>query len=147
KNLFGAALRRRLSEKLPRQFRLGFLFEQLPEANNRVTIDPRYKDQIGNYRPVLQYHISDYIRESMATARQPSEMMFQRLAVEAFTPYSPDDPAYLTYKGQGYAFQGAGHLCGTHLMGFTKADSVVDRRQRSWDFPNLYMSGCGNFPT
>ena len=32
-------------------------------------------------------------------------------------------------------------------MGFTKYDSVVNRDQRSWDHDNLYVVGCGSFPT
>src|SRR6185437_3847291 len=147
KNAFGAELHQRLNASVPRQFRFGFLFEQLPEANNRVTIDPRYQDQLGNPRPVIQYQISDYIREAMVDARRVSRLIFQRLGVEDYTAYSTSDPGYVEYEGQGYAYQGAGHLCGTHVMGSSESDSVVDPNQRFWGSPNLYLTGCGNFPT
>jgi choline dehydrogenase-like flavoprotein len=146
KNVFGVELRRRLNADVPRQFRFGFLFEQLPDENNRVTIDPKYKDPLGNYRPVIEYHVSDYIREAMVDARQVSSLIFRRLGVEDFTNYSTSDPGYVSYRGQGYVYQGAGHLCGTHQMGTQKSDSAVDPRQRFWDSPNLYLTGCGNFP-
>ena len=42
---------------------------------------------------------------------------------------------------------GAGHLAGTHRMGTSPNNSVVDRRQRTWAHENLYLAGCGNMPT
>ena len=44
-------------------------------------------------------------------------------------------------------FIGAGHHIGTHRMGPTKNDSVVNSHQRSWRHENLYIVGCGSFPT
>ncbi len=147
KNLFGKQLRNTIGTTYPRMFRFGFLVEQLPDANNRVTIDPSYRDQLGNYRPVINYNVDDYTRAGMAAAKQVSDLIFQRLGVEGFTEYSPSDPGYLTYQGQGYTFNGAGHLVGTHIMGFDRKTSVVDKNQRSWDHPNLFLVGCGNMPT
>ena len=42
---------------------------------------------------------------------------------------------------------GAGHVAGTHRMGFTKNHSVVNLRQQSWDHDNLYLVGCANMST
>ena len=50
------------------------------------------------------------------------------------------------YDGQNYAFFGAGHLMGTYRMGSDPAKSVVDKDQRSWDHPNLFLVGDGVFP-
>ena len=36
---------------------------------------------------------------------------------------------------------------GTHRMGVSPTDSVVNRFQRSWDHDNLYVVGCGSMPT
>ena len=38
-------------------------------------------------------------------------------------------------------------LGGTHRMGTDRSNSVVDDMQRSWDHDNLYLVGCGSFPT
>lgn len=51
------------------------------------------------------------------------------------------------YDGQNYAFFGAGHLMGTYRMGSDRSNSVVDKDQRSWDHPNLFLVGDGVFPT
>ncbi|MCL1124106.1 GMC family oxidoreductase [Shewanella surugensis] len=147
KNLYGAELKRAISSVYPRMFRLGFLVEQLPDPNNRVTIDERYKDQLGNYRPVIHYQVTDYTRAGMAQAKQVSDELFAYLGVEAYTQYKQSDPGYVTYQGEGYSYNGAGHLVGTHIMGFNAQTSVVDKHQRSWDHPNLYLVGCGNMPT
>ncbi|OZG71115.1 choline dehydrogenase [Hahella sp. CCB-MM4] len=147
KNLFGKQLKDTIASVYPRMFRFGFLVEQLPDPNNRVTIDPNYRDQLGNYRPVIDYDVSDYSRAGMAAAKHVSDMIFQRLGVEGYTEYNPSDPGYVTYQGQGYTYNGAGHLVGTHIMGADSKTSVVNREQRSWDHPNLYLVGCGNMPT
>ena len=52
-------------------------------------------------------------------------------------------PGYVTHEGEGYEIRGGNHLAGTHVMGTSKANSVVDRNQRSWDHDNLYLVGGG----
>ena len=67
--------------------------------------------------------------------------------MQDYTQYNPTDSNYVTYNGVGYSYQGAGHLVGTHRMGSSPHDSVVNREQRTWDHPNLYLVGCGNMTT
>lgn len=160
--LFGKALRAKLGEVLPRQFRIALEMEQIPEASNYVTIDGRYRDQLGNFRPVIRYDIPDYLRAGMAAAKEASDAMYAHLGLEPlgpdddpdefpyprdYTKYLPTDAGYLTYGDTGYTFFGAGHLAGTHRMGTSPRTSVVDPRQRTWDHDNLYLVGCGNLPT
>lgn len=146
-NLFGKELRTYLNESITRQVLLHFECEQLPEASNRVTIDPQYMDILGNYRPVLHYNVPDYMRAAFAAAKNISDQMFARLGVQDYTQYNTTDPNYVTYNGAGYSFNGAGHLVGTHRMGSSPKDSVVNKEQRCWDHPNLFLVGCGNMPT
>ncbi len=146
-NLFGKKLRKYLEETLPRQVLLHFECEQLPEPDNRITIDPKYKDILGNYRPVLHYDVSDYVRAAFAKGKSISDQMFARLGIEDYSLYNPSEPDYVVFNGVGYTFRGAGHLVGTHRMGFTPADSVVNSEQRTWDHPNLFLVGCGNMST
>ena len=147
---FGRKLRRALQDTLSRQFTLQFEFEQLPEAHNRVTIDDKYKDVLGNHRPIIHYNVPDYTRAAMAAAREISKEIFKRLGVKPgddHTIYHETDPGYLTYENQGYTFWGAGHLVGTHRMGDDPKTSVVNPDQRAWDHDNLYLVGAGNMPT
>jgi choline dehydrogenase-like flavoprotein len=146
-NLFGKALRKYIEETMTRQVLLHFECEQLPEPSNRITLDPQYKDVLGNYRPVIHYNVSDYMREAFAVAKGISDQMFARIGIEDYTHYDPTDVDYVAYNGAGYSFRGAGHLVGTHRMGSNPRDSVVNPEQRSWDHRNLFLVGCGNMTT
>lgn len=145
-NLFGSALRKALPDRLSRQLLLAFMIDVPPSESNRVTVDPSYTDQLGNMRPVISYTVPDYTMRGAAYGRQFARQIFQRLGAADHTRYDPDDPAYLTYEGQGYIIRGGNHLAGTHIMGTSPADSVVNADQRSWDQENLYLVGGGSMP-
>ena len=112
-----------------------------------------YRDRLGNYRPVIDYHISDYERAAIADAKRINDLLFEYVGVEDHTAYHATEPGYFTDEPswasspQGYTVNGAGHVVGTHRMGSDPASSVVDARQRSWDHDNLYLVGCGNMAT
>lgn len=59
----------------------------------------------------------------------------------------PGSQTVFEHGGQNYAFYGAGHLMGTYRMGSDRRYSVVDKDQRSWDHPNLFLVGDGVFPS
>lgn len=146
--LFGKALRDSIGSKVTRQALLHFECEQIPEPTNRITIEPKkYVDAIGNPRPVIHYHASDYMKRSFAAARKVSEQIFAANGIQDFTSYDPSGPDYVTWEGKGYQFWGAGHIVGTHRMGDNPKTSVVKPSQQCWDHRNLYLVGCGNMPT
>jgi choline dehydrogenase-like flavoprotein len=159
---YGSELRRKIGEVIPRQFRLAMEMEQIPQASNRVTIDRAYRDQLGNFRPVIHYDLPEYVRAGFTMAKKASDEMFKLLGIQPWRPsdnrrdfpyprdytkYYPTAAGYVTYGGSGYTFQGAGHVAGTHRMGNSRGGSVVNCRQQCWDHPNLYLVGCGNMPT
>lgn len=145
-NLFGAALRGALPERLSRQLLLAFMIDVPPIESNRISVDPRYTDQLGNMRPVLSFTVPEYTMRGVAYARQFARQLFQRLGAADHTRYDPTDPSYVTYEGEGYVIRGGNHLGGTHVMGSSRRDSVVDADQRSWDHENLYLVGGGSMP-
>jgi choline dehydrogenase-like flavoprotein len=146
-NKFGAALRHALVDKLSRQLLLDSTVELLPDPSNCVTVDPRYKDQLGNLRPIVSYNPSDYTLAGFAYARQLTRRIFQRLGAEDCTSYDPLDPGYVTHHGEGFVIRGGNHWAGTHIMGDDPGSSVVNSRQRSWDHENLYLVGAGSMPS
>jgi choline dehydrogenase-like flavoprotein len=146
-SFFGTQLRRKVLQRVQKQFRFGILVEQLPAKANRVTIDSKHLDRIGNYRPILSFDIADYTRAGFELAKQVSDEIFQHFGAKDRSTYSKQDPGYFEYNGQGYIFQGAGHYMGTHRMGSCRCGSVVNPQQRSWDHDNLFMVGCGNIVT
>ncbi len=100
-NLFGAALRKALPDRLSRQLLLAFMVDVPPSESNRVTVDPSYTDQLGNMRPVISYSLPDYTMRGVAYARQFARQVFQRLGAADHTRYDPDDPGYVSLRGQG----------------------------------------------
>jgi choline dehydrogenase-like flavoprotein len=146
-NLFGPELRKKLYHDVQRQVRIGVLVEQMPDASNKVTIDPSYVDAMGEFRPVISYDISDYSRAGLALGHSACMQIFQRLGVKNYTSYSPSDNGYLTYDGNGYTVYGAGHLVGTHRIGNNPKTSVTRPDMRTHDHDNLWMVGCGSMPT
>lgn len=151
--LYGKKLRAYLQENTPRQFRMGWEIEQLPNENNFISICEKYKDALGNYRPVINYEVTDYEKAGGLAAHNLSEAIFDALEVESMTTYSSNDPGYFEYKDPtddstfSASFQGAGHVVGTHRMGDNADDSVVDSYQRSHDHQDIFVTGAGSFVT
>ena len=123
------ALRRQTS----RHVRLASLVEQLPDASNRVTLDPDKRDVYGVPLPRLSYRIDSYVQDGLAAARAAHDEIFERVGVSE-KHHSPE-------------VQGAGHIIGTLRMGADARRSVVDGELRSHDHPNLFVSGSAVFPT
>lgn len=149
--VFGTKLRHALGDQIGRQLQLQFAIEQPADGDNRVTIDDRYRDAMGNPRPVLTYNLSDHVKNGLQAAKCVASAIFTQLGAEEHTDHSPRDGVaplgYFRYHGRDYVYKGAGHGAGTHLMGDESTSSVVDSFQRCWDHPNLYAVGCGSMPS
>lgn len=143
-NVFGAELRRSLADRITRQLLFACAVEVLPQESNRISVDPAFKDPLGNMRPVVSYDLSEYTLRGVAYARQLARRIFQRLGAADYTVYDADDRGYVTYDRQGYVVRGGNHLAGTHIMGDDAKTSVVDADQRSWDHDNLFLVGGGS---
>jgi choline dehydrogenase-like flavoprotein len=137
--LFGRKLREFLHERIPRQVNLHFECEQLPDWGNRVTVNPRFRDQLGIPRPVVTYDMTQYTVDAFYAARQFASQIFAAAGIQDFSSYNEDNPKAWSH--------GAGHVCGTHRMGTSPNNSVVRPDQRTWAHENLYLVGCGNMPT
>lgn len=160
--LYGKALADAVAHRLVRQTRIGCLTEQLPSPDFRVQLSDQV-DALGVPRPMLTYGIDEYGQRALSAAVAASLQVFRRLIANPvieynYTEWLPDGSVRLTRDDQrsdpgtpnlfvreGWA--GAGHLMGTHRMGADPRDSVVDGDQRSWDHPNLYLLGSGNWPS
>jgi choline dehydrogenase-like flavoprotein len=153
--LFGQELIDYIKDQTSRQFRIGWEMEQLPSEENFVSIDEKYKDALGNYRPVINYNFNDYEKEGAYIASKVSEKIYDILKIDVRSEYEKSSPGYFEYihevNGKKETFEGtfagAGHVVGCHRMGTTKNNSVVDSNQRSHDHKNLFVAGAGSFPT
>ena len=146
-NIFGMDLRRSIKEDTSRHIRFGFLFEQLPNPANCVSVDPSIKDKSGIPRPIIQYDLDEYTLRGMKHAKSVSSQIFKHVGIEDCTSYNPADSGFINFEGEDLSYFGAGHFGGTHVMGSSPKSSVVDSHQRCWDHQNLFLVGCGSFPT
>ena len=133
RGLRGAALRREIAEHASRQVQLAALTEQLPEPENRITLDPADRDPYGVPLPRMHYRVDEYSQAGLASAREAHDEIFARL-----------NASEIQHSDE---FQGAGHIIGTTRMGEDPRQSVVDRNLRSHGHDNLFLVGAGVFPT
>lgn len=145
--LGNASYVRTLNNLLTRQFRLAFLVEQDADPANRVQLSLDHRDHLGLARPMLSYWLSDYVKAGFEQARAAAQELMSRLDASDHTRVDAGTACSFEYRGQRYNYAGAGHVCGTHVMGASPSDSVVDADQRSWDHDNLYIVGCGSMPS
>ena len=144
---WGMNLRQQLYDECQRHMRLGLLIEQTPLWCNRVELDTRFVDPLGNFRPVLHYDFDEYTRKGMRAAVEVSNALFDKANVTDFTTFDDTNASYLIADGQPVIAYGAGHIVGTHRMGTNVNNSVTDADMRCWDHQNLFMVGCGSMPT
>jgi choline dehydrogenase-like flavoprotein len=131
--LRGKALEAALRDQASRHIRLASLVEQLPEPDNRVTLDANEHDIYGVPLPRITYRLDDYVKAGFAASIAAHDDIFARLGATQIK-HSPDA-------------QGAGHIIGTARMGDDPKTSVVDKDLRSHDHRNLFVLGSAVFPT
>ena len=145
--MFGKQLRACAGNAISRQFFTHFEMEQLPDPANRVSVDPAYRDALGVPRPVLDYNLSDYEKETFRVASEMSKELFPQIGVQDFTAYNAWDAGHFDYQGSGYTFYGAGHIVGTARMGSDPNTSYLDPYLRSHEHRNLFIVGGAAMPT
>ncbi len=128
-----AALNSALRDQASRHLRLTSLLEQLPEPENRVTLDPDVSDMYGVPLPRIAYRLGEYIQAGLSAACAAHDKIFTAMGA---TEIQHRDDA-----------EGAGHIMGTARMGGDPKQSLVDRDLRSHDHPNLFILGSAVFPT
>jgi choline dehydrogenase-like flavoprotein len=114
--------------------------DDLPDPNNRVTLDPEARDEDGVPIARLHYRPGENDRRMM-------RYMLDRLvdvaqAAGAFE-YRLQD--YL--DAEGVYRTPAWHLLGTARMGASAESSVVNRWHQCWEVPNLFIIDGSVFPT
>ncbi len=111
------------------RYALKFVFEDLPRAENRVTLDSNDED-----RPVVEFHgPSPYTERGIAALRDSIEQVLAPLPVES---YVLDEPVATEY-----------HIQCTTPMGVDPAVSVVDENCLHHEVRNLAVVGSSVFPT
>ena len=134
KKLFGKALREAAADIIPRQFRISYSSEVLPDPDNRVTVSTTAFDDLGIPKPQLAFKLTQYNQDAFAAAQKIMQKIFEQLRGEEIL-------------FQKSLFSGAGHIMGTARMGMDPKTSVADSFGRTHDHPNLFLFGSSTFPT
>ncbi|MFO1025871.1 MAG: GMC family oxidoreductase [Acetobacteraceae bacterium] len=117
-----------------RRIGLNALCEDLPEAHNRVTLDPELTDSDGIPAPRVDYMISENSRRMMEHAEARAR---EFLAEAGATDICVNSPFHY----------GGWHLLGTARMGNDPATSVVNGWGRAHDVKNLFIVDGSLFVT
>ena len=113
---------------------IGVMIEDLPEAHNRVELDPTLSDSNGIPAPRIVYKVSENSRRNLdyAIARARDLM---------------DAAGATQIMNQPLTRETGWHLMGTARMGEDPANSVVDGHGRAHDVPNLFIIDGSLFVT
>jgi choline dehydrogenase-like flavoprotein len=134
KGVYGAALDQAIRKRAARQVSMKNCLEQLPDANNRVTLSD-HKDALGLPTPRLFWNIDDYVVRGTVKTRE----MYNRIAEKM-------GGTNIVHSKEG-AFSNRQHITGTLAMGADPSTSVTDAFGRAHDHENLYMVSTGVMPT
>lgn len=132
---WGDELRARIDEAYGGHLAVGALVEQLPDPENRVTLDPERTDDVGDPVPRIEWSVDDRTRAGIERANE-----VQRAVLEAVG-------AEVTWTVDAETTGPAAHQMGTTRMGTDPAESVVDPDCRTHDLSNLWVAGSSTFPT
>lgn len=108
--------------------------EDLPDPDNRVTLDPVLADRHGIPAPRLHYRLADNTRAMIAHGLDRARAAFA--AAGAVQVQTQDLVAYAGF-----------HLLGTACMGADRETSVVDSECRAHDIANLLVIDGSVFVT
>ena len=123
---WGSRHHQSFSERFEHVITISLIGEDLPEAHNRVELDPKLADRHGIPAPKLSYQLSENSRRMMAHAAAHAEEVLR--AAGAVDVYGNPQR-----RNSGW------HLMGTARMGTDPATSVVNAAGRVHDVPNLYI--------
>ncbi|OBJ95441.1 glucose dehydrogenase [Mycolicibacterium fortuitum] len=133
-DVWGEAHHDHVRRHLGRTISWGIFGEDLPDENNRVTVDAALTDSSGIPAPKISYAVSD-------NSRRLLDFHIARAveSLQAAGAYDTAVESLMRYSGW--------HLLGTARMGNDPQNSVVDQYGRAHDVPNLYIVDGSVFVT
>lgn len=158
----GAGGRFPVPEGHPTSFGIGGVGEMLPDADNRISIDPRRRDAWGIPAPHIRVALSEndrtHVREQLRMLREMLGHAGYRinfigsvLGLDSKKVFPDANPVnrFLFRLGitRSLALGAAIHECGGVRMGTDPATSVLNDHNQSWDVPNLFVTDASCFVT
>ena len=113
--------------------------EDLPSANNRVTLDPEVKDSSGLPVPSVHYDLHENDRRLIEWGRARAHEA--AAAAGGVRDSASTGIGGVTSPPPGW------HIMGTCRMGNNPEDSVVNKWNQTWDLPNLFVTDASALTT
>ena len=132
---WGDSLLEELRDSYGNHVAMGGLVEQLPDSENRVTLDKTKTDNLGNPVPEVRWSVGERTKEAIRAANDVQHEVLDAMNASAGWTAGPD--------GTGPAYH---HMCTTR-MGNHADESVVDERTKAHDLENLYVASSSVFVT
>jgi choline dehydrogenase-like flavoprotein len=110
------------------------ILEDLPDPENRVTLDNQLRDQSGIPAPRITYELKTNTKRMMSHALNRGRELMNAAGARKSYAFGP-------VRETGW------HLMGTARMGEDPNESVVDKFGRSHDVPNMYIADSSVFVT
>ena len=133
-SVWGPEHHARVRQYLGRGASWGIFGEDLPDDDNRVTLDPELTDSSGIPAPKVNYRVAE-------NSRRLLDFHIERVkeSLREAGAYHVEEERLMRYSGW--------HLIGTARMGNDPADSVVDGLGRAHEVENLFIVDGSVFPT
>lgn len=131
---WGAAFHNGFSKRFLHTANLAIVTEDLPDPDNRVTLDPTLKDSNGIPSPRINYRLGNNTKKMLSHGlSRGRELMIAAGAKKTF--------AFGPVRNTGW------HLMGTARMGTNPNTSVVNSKGQTHDVPNLFIVDSSIFVT
>ena len=136
---FGAGWKRAVRDNYNHTIGVGAHGAVMSHRGNHFDLDPTYRDAYG--RPLMRLTF-DFGQNEIAMSNYLTDRVGE--IARAMGGRQVDiSPMKVPYDIAPYQTT---HNTGGHIMGETPADSVTNKYNQSWDLPNLFLMGAGNFP-
>lgn len=129
--LWPPALDEAVRHRASHQFQIDAHMEQLPIADNRITLNWAERDRAGQPKLRLNYAYGEYEKAGFARIRSVFNMISQTLGARE------------TFISEPFAHH---HLIGATRMGSDPRHAVADSYGRTHDHANLFLLGSSLFP-
>jgi choline dehydrogenase-like flavoprotein len=131
---WGRGHRRAYDARFDRTITVAIIGEDLPEAHNRVDLDPKLTDGHGIPAPRVSYTLGENSRRMLAHGVDRAREVLEAAGARAVAV----NPLLRA---------GGWHLMGTARMGTDPERSVIDAEGRCHDVPNVYVVDGSVMPT
>jgi len=120
--------------------------EDLPQATNRIDLDPRVRDVWG--RPAGRVTYSPHRHDAVCATHWAPRLEAVMKDAGAHTTFWVTSPPLRAHRRPGAdPTPTSRHVMGTARMGVDPRASVCDPHQRTWDVDNVLVTDSSVFPT